>query len=81
MYEAEQNRVDEILTEDPTPAWYRIDIGAKYELKNLLLRLELENITNQLYYRHLSYSRNPFATGTKVFEPGRKIYLSLSYSI
>ncbi len=81
VYEAEQTRVDEILKEDTTPAWNRIDIGIKYELDNLLLRLEFENLTNQLYYRHLSYSRNPFATGTKVFEPGRSVYLSLSYSI
>lgn len=80
-YEVEQNRVDEVLREDITPAWYRIDIGAKYKIDNLLLGLEFENITNQLFYRHLSYSRNPFATGTKVFDPGRKVYLSLSYSI
>lgn len=81
VYEAEQTRVDEILKEETTPSWYRIDIGVKYELDNLMLRLEFENITNQLYYKHLSYSRNPFATGAKVFEPGRRIYMSLSYSI
>jgi len=81
IYEAEQNRVDKILTEDITPSWYKMDIGVKYEFQNLLLRLEFENITNQLYYKHLSYSRNPFATGTKVFEPGRRVYLSLSYAI
>ena len=73
--------IDEILKEDTTPAWYRIDLGVKYQLDNLLLRLEFENITNQLFYRHLSYSRNPFATGTKVYEPGRRVYMSLSYSI
>lgn len=80
-YEAEQDRVDEVLKEDTTPSWYRIDIGAKYEFDNLMLRLEFENITNQLFYRHLSYSRNPFASGNKVYEPGRRVYLSLSYSI
>jgi iron complex outermembrane recepter protein len=81
FYEAEQNRVDELLKEDSTPSWYRLDIGTKYELNNLSIRFEVENLTNELYFRHLSYSRNPFSTGTKVYEPGRKIYLSLNYSI
>ena len=80
-YEAEQTRVDPALNESTTPAWYRADIGIRYELQNLKIKLELENVTNQLYYKHLSYLRNPFSSGADVFEPGRNVYLSFTYSI
>ncbi len=80
-YEAEQTRVDPTLNETATPAWYRADIGINYELDKLKINLMLENITNQLYYKHLSYLRNPFASGANVFEPGRTVYLSFTYSI
>jgi outer membrane receptor protein involved in Fe transport len=27
----------------------------------------------------MSYQRDPFRTGTRVFEPGRNVYINLSY--
>lgn len=80
-YEAKQTRVDPLLNETQTPSWYRVDLGIKYERNYLKISLEVENTTNQLYYKHLSYLRNPFASGVDVFEPGRNVYLSLTYSI
>jgi len=80
-YEAEQSRVDATLNETVTPAWHRADIGIKYEINKMQISLELENVTNQLYYKHLSYMRNPFSSGVTVFEPGRNVYLSFTYSI
>ena len=80
-YEAEQSRVDATLNETITPAWYRADIGIKYEINKMQISLELENVTNQLYYKHLSYMRNPFSSGADVFEPGMNVYLSFTYSI
>lgn len=80
-YEARQTRIDPLLNETQTPSWYKADIGIKYELRNLQISLEIENLTNQLYYKHLSYLRNPFASGADVFEPGRNLYFSLTYSI
>jgi len=81
VFQSEQSRVDELLGESKTPAWYRANIGLRYTLENLEVSLEIENLTNQLYYQHLSYLRNPFASGTHVFEPGRNVYLSISYSM
>ena len=80
-YEAEQTRVDVMLNESTTSAWYKADIGIRYELDYLKINLMIENVTNQLFYKHLSYLRNPFASGSNVFEPGRNLYLSLTYSI
>lgn len=70
-----------VPSENTTPAWYKADIGIRYKLDHLNISLMIENVTNQLYYKHLSYLRNPFASGVDVFEPGRNVYLSFTYSI
>jgi iron complex outermembrane receptor protein len=75
-YNDAQIRVDEALNESTTPAWNRIDIGAVYNAKSFLISLEVENITNALYYQHLSYLRDPFASGNRVFEPGTTVRLN-----
>ena len=41
-----------------------------------LISLEVENITNTLYYQHLSYLRDPFASGSRVYEPGTTVRLN-----
>ena len=77
VYEARQDRVNPELNETPTPAWYRVDAGVTAMWKGLRLEVGVENLTNQLYTRHLSYLRNPFAAGTKVWEPGRRITVAV----
>lgn len=76
-YEASQNRVNPELNESPTPAWTRLDLGLTVEWKGLRMEARVDNVTNELYYRHLSYRRNPFTSGVKVFEPGRRFTLSV----
>lgn len=75
-YNDAQLRVDELLKESTTPAWNRVDIGAVYNASTFLISLEVENITNALYYQHLSYLRDPFASGSRVFEPGTTVRLN-----
>ncbi|KAB2843354.1 MAG: TonB-dependent receptor, partial [Melioribacteraceae bacterium] len=74
-----QTRVDLNLSEKSTPSWNKLDAGISYTLKTIRLSLEVENITNELYYQHLSYSRDPFASGATVFEPGRTIRFNIKY--
>lgn len=81
QFQSEQNRVDLSLGERTTPSWYKADIGLRYSYKRFDLNLEFENITNQLFYQHLSYLRDPFSSGMSVFEPGRNIYFSVAYSM
>jgi iron complex outermembrane receptor protein len=76
-YNDAQTRVDESLNESTTPAWNRIDIGVMYNAGNILISIDLENLTNTLYYQHLSYLRDPFASGFKIFEPGTSIRLNV----
>ncbi len=76
-YEAQQDRINPNLQETVTPSWYRLDAGAVVGWKGLRLEVTVENLTNELYYRHLSYLRSPFRSGVKVYEPGRRIAVSL----
>ena len=79
-YNDAQTRIDETIKETTTPAWNKVDLGATYSAGSFLIALELNNITNANYYQHLSYLRNPFASGVRVYEPGRTIRLSLRFN-
>ena len=79
-YNDAQTRIDEAIKETTTPAWNKVDLGATFSAGSFLIGLEVNNITNVNYYQHLSYLRNPFASGVKVYEPGRTIRLSLRFN-
>ena len=74
---ARQDRVDPNLNEEPTAAWHRVDLGIRYSGRHFHAVGELENATNELYTQHLSYQRDPFASGQRVWEPGRSLRVSL----
>lgn len=76
-YNDAQARVDRSLGETPTPAWHRFDIGAQVNISPLTINLEIRNVADELYYQHLSYARNPYASGARVYEPGRTVALSI----
>ena len=75
-YNNAQLRVDETVNESTTPAWNKFDAGVMYSTDSFLVSLEVENITNALYYQHLSYLRDPFASGNRVYEPGTTVRLN-----
>ncbi len=76
-YNDAQTRIDVMLGETSTPQWNKIDLGATYEWNILTISFEVENITNELYYQHLSFLRNPFSSGTRVMEPGRVFRINI----
>jgi iron complex outermembrane receptor protein len=79
---AAQGRVAERLGEMTTPAWARVDLGLSYALREeMRLTLDVENVTDALYHRHLSYLRDPFSSGLTVFEPGRTLRLGLQFEL
>ena len=79
-YNDTQTRIDKSLNELPTSSWFRIDLGLNYQVKSLNFSLTVQNLTNELYYQHVSYLRNPFSSGAQVYEPGRSIMLNVLYS-
>lgn len=79
-WENAQKRVDTKLNETPSRAWNRISLFLDYDvLQKLRFRLEVNNLLNANYSNFLAYLRNPFSAGTKVYEPGRIVRLSIFY--
>ena len=79
LAQATQNKVDSDLGEEKTSGWAIVNLKAGGEYKNFKLIAGVENLFDKFYYEHLSYLRDPFATGTKIPEPGRSFYLNVSY--
>jgi iron complex outermembrane receptor protein len=42
--------------------------------KGFTINAGIDNVFDKKYFEHLSYLRDPFATGVKVPEPGRTFY-------
>lgn len=75
-----QHRVDASQGETATDAWNRLDLAAAWRSGDVRYELALDNATNVLYTQHLSYQRNPFAAGLRVWEPGRTLRLSAVFA-
>jgi iron complex outermembrane receptor protein len=80
-FAARQGRVDAGLSESETPAWAATDARAGIEYAGARLVFGAYNLLDEHYNSHLSYMRDPFATGTKVPELGRNLMVSLSYAL
>jgi len=76
-YNDSQLRIDENLTERTTTSWNRFDIGIIYNWNNFGIALDIDNIVNAQYNQHLSFLRDPFASGKNVFEPGRVFRITM----
>jgi len=79
-YNDAQTRVDASLQEMTTGAWNRFDVGLAYSVQDVRIGLEVNNLFDELYSRHLSYLRNPYSTGTRVYEPGRTVRLNVVFN-
>ncbi len=79
VFAGAQTRVDASLLEQPTPGYGTANLRGGIILKRFALRLALNNVFGRNYYEHLSYQRDPFRSGVRVFEPGRNLYANLSY--
>jgi len=74
-----QDRVDSALNEQPTSGWLTTDLKAGYHYKSLSVYAGIYNLLDKYYYSHLSYLRDPFASGVKVPENGRNFYVTMAY--
>jgi len=80
-YNDAQLKVSKTANEIPVTSWKTFDLGVKFNLKNLNAELSVNNLLNENYYTYLSYMRDPFSSGVKVYEPGRTVTFSLSSSL
>ena len=76
---AAQHRIDSTVGETATPGWLRLDAGIQYVKGPWRAEVEMINITDNNYYQHLSYIRNPFMMQRKVWEPGRSLTVGVYY--
>ncbi len=78
---ARQNHVDSDLKETPTAGYAIAALKAGCNVGKLYLVGSVDNVLNRFYYEHFSYSRDPFRSGVKVPEPGRAVWIMISYRL
>jgi iron complex outermembrane receptor protein len=71
--------VDVSLNETTTDGWNRWDLGLDLAADHWTGSLVVANLFNEQYAQHLSYLRNPFASGAKVREPGRTLQVTAAF--
>ncbi|MFA6318751.1 MAG: TonB-dependent receptor [Elusimicrobiota bacterium] len=76
---ARQDRVDTSLLEAQTANWETTDLKAGVAYRGVSAYAGVSNLFDRHYYGHLSYLRDPFASGQKVPENGRNWYATLAY--
>jgi iron complex outermembrane receptor protein len=76
-FAARQDRVDSSLNEEETPGWMTTDLRAGLKYGVVSLYAGVENLLDKQYFSHLSYLRDPFASGEKVPENGRTFYATV----
>jgi iron complex outermembrane receptor protein len=79
VFSGPQRWVNTDLREDPTAGYGIANLKFCATFRRFTFRASFNNILNRLYYEYLSYQRDPFRTGTRVYEPGRNLYFNLSF--
>jgi len=74
-----QDRVDPSLQEEATSGWGVTDLKAGANWERWSVTGGVNNLFDRYYFSHLSYQRDPFASGIKVPEIGLFAYLNLAY--
>jgi iron complex outermembrane recepter protein len=80
VYSAGQTHVDTDLRESPTPPYALLNARFGGSLGRARFSVGLSNLLDRTYVEHLSYQRDPFRTGSKVYEPGRNIYANVAFT-
>jgi iron complex outermembrane receptor protein len=76
-----QNKVDASLQEQPTPGYELANLRLGVNLKPFRIWLALNNVFDRRFVEHLSFQRDPFRSGVRVYEPGRNLFLNVDFRI
>jgi iron complex outermembrane receptor protein len=74
-----QENVDAVLGEQKTAGFGIANLKGGMKLKGATVNFGLNNLFGRNYYEHLSFMRDPFRSGGRVYEPGRNFFINLSY--
>lgn len=78
VYSAAQDNVNADVQESATPGYFISNARAGVQMGAAQLTLGIANIFDRAYVEHLSYQRDPYRSGVRVYEPGRNIYALLN---
>lgn len=76
---ARRDEVDAALGEASSAGWATTDLKGGFRLGAFSLSAGVYNLFDRFYYTHLSFQRDPFASGVKVPENGRNYYVTAAY--
>jgi iron complex outermembrane receptor protein len=76
---ADQTRIDPRLGETPTPGYAVFNARGSVKHGRLAIAASVGNLLDRLYTEHLSYQRDPFRNGVRVYEPGRTAHVNVSF--
>jgi len=79
VFAGPQDNLDTDLQETPTPGYGIANARVGINFKRLAAAFGVQNIFDRFYHENLSYQRDPFRSGTQVYEPGRNFFINLSY--
>jgi iron complex outermembrane receptor protein len=74
-----QDRVNSDVGEEPTPGYAIVNAAVGYRRGIVAVTLGATNLLDRFYAPHLSYQRDPFRTGVRVYDPGRNVYANVSF--
>jgi iron complex outermembrane receptor protein len=80
IYNNAQTRIDETVSEFKSDTYNVFNLGLNFKFNSLNLSFEANNLFNLTYFNSLSYSRNPYSSGAKVYESGMYFVLGALYS-
>ncbi|UCF36917.1 MAG: TonB-dependent receptor [Acidobacteriota bacterium] len=75
---AAQSNVNAELGEEKTPSWGIVNLQGGFRHGSHRVTLGVQNLLNHTYFEHLSYQRDPFRSGLRVNEPGRRFFVNLT---
>jgi iron complex outermembrane receptor protein len=78
---ARQSKVDADLNEEPTVGHELVNLRLGVTVKTVRIWLGLGNVFDARFVEHLSFQRDPFRSGVRVFEPGRNLFLNFDFRI
>ena len=76
---ARQSKVDTLLMEEPTGGHELVNTRVGVTLNEVRIWLGLNNMFDSRFLEHLSYFRDPFRSGVRVYEPGRNLFVNVDY--
>jgi iron complex outermembrane receptor protein len=76
---ARQAHVDADVLEDPTPGYSVLNVRVGRQIQRFRVTINVDNVLDRTYLDFTSYRRDPFRSTVRVYEPGRNLYLNVSY--